>query len=129
MSLNYQYLGHSGFEIYSQHSFNVLAWMTLQGCQNMVRQKDSPVSFNFLQIYVIAILINLRLPLVICVWGKLLISEIFHTDTLHVTNVKEVLHTEIGWYILIWGYIKRRKVDVYSQMTSIMASCAACVAS
>ena len=70
--------------------------MILQGCQNMVRQKDSPVSFNFLQIYVIAILINLRLPLVICVLGKLVISEIFHTDTLHITNVKEVLHTEIG---------------------------------
>ena len=62
----------------------------------MVCQKDSPVLFNFLQIYVIAILINLRLPLVICVLGKLLISEIFHTDTLHVTNVIEVLHTEIG---------------------------------
>jgi len=70
--------------------------MILQGCQNMVRQKDSPVLFDFLQIYVIAILINLRLPLVICVLGKLVISEIFHTDTLHVTNVKEVLHTEIG---------------------------------
>ena len=70
--------------------------MILQGFQNMVRQKDSPVSLNFLQIYVIAILINLRLPLVICVQGKLLISEIVHTDTLHVTNVKEVLHTEIG---------------------------------
>ena len=70
--------------------------MILQGCQNMVHQKDSPVSFNFLQIHVIAILINLRLPLVICVLGKLVISEIFHTDTLHVTNVKEVLHTEIG---------------------------------
>ena len=68
----------------------------LQGFENMVCQKDSSVSFNFLQIYVIAILINLRLPLVICVWGKLLISEIFHTDTLHVTNVKEVLNTEIG---------------------------------
>ena len=62
----------------------------------MVCQKDSPVSFNFIQIYVIATLINRRLPLVICVWGKLLIREIFHTDTLHVTNVKEVLHTEIG---------------------------------
>ena len=70
--------------------------MILQGCQNMVRQKDSPVLFDFLQIYVIAILINLILPLVICVLGKLVISEIFHTDTLHVTNVKEVLHTEIG---------------------------------
>ena len=103
--------------------------MNLQGFQKMVWQKYSPVSFDFLQIYVIAILINLRLPLVICAWGKLLISEIFHTDTLHVTNVIEVLHTEIGWYILIWGYIKRRKVDVYSQMTSIMASCATCVAS
>ena len=62
----------------------------------MVCQKDSSVSFNFLQVYVIAILINLRLPLVICVWGKLLISEIFHTDTLRITNVKEVLNTEIG---------------------------------
>ena len=68
----------------------------LQGFGNMVCQKDSPVSFNFLQVYVIAILINLRLPLVICVWGKLLISEIFHTDTLRITNVKEVLNTEIG---------------------------------
>ena len=106
-----------------------MSWTNLQGFQNIVCQKDIPVSFNFLQIYVIAILINLRLALVICVWGKLLISEIFHTDTLHVTNVIEVLHTEIGWYILIWGYIKRRKVDVYSQMTSIMASCATCVAS
>ena len=61
-----------------------------------MNESASPVSFNFLQIYVIAILINLRLPLVICVLGKLLISEIFHTDTLHVTNVIEVLHTEIG---------------------------------